>query len=653
MKTNTHPTNPGIIPIKSISKGRPFAQVTCDFITDLPISNGFDSIMVVVDHGSTKRVIFSPCTKEIDALGTAQIFIDHTYKWFGLPDSFLSDWGSQFSSKVFKELGRQLGINLKMSTAYHPQTDGETERVNQELETYLRIFCGNNPDTWAQWLALIEFCHNQQVHSVTKKSPFFLMMGYEPHDIPLGFERTHVPAAEDKMKELTRARDEALAAHELARQTIAKRSNRNFIPFQKRDQVWLEAKNLKLGYESRKFAPKREGPFDVIEVLGPVTYRLRLPQHWRIHPVFHASLLTPYHENPAHGSNYLRPPPDLISGEEQYEVEAIVNHKRSNSGMKYLVKWKRYPSSDNTWQTVNDLKDAPQILTAYRNRHRLWNIYSDMSSFRNHLFCRQQLFQIFRDEQMFRQLLDASADDQTGQILINSICYFIEFRDRLFNETANVTRIIDSIANLLLDQPFYQSFPPTEPNSSLPIPPWTLQRRQSIIQKKKKDSFRKNFSISSKKKTPKQLLQRPLSLIASLCYCHKKLLQKYLMRKFPSEQRSPSQIHLLKNRILQSFVKKNFNILHWRNQRNSVVDILKRRNPSLTWLETLLNLKKCSFNIAISVKVKVIRIQITEWTSITTLTWSMSTMTLSFTTMQLNGILPMQWKNDWSRKLQI
>ena len=187
MKVNTHPSAPNLIPIRSSPGALPFSQVTCDFITDLPICKGFDSLMVVVDHGSTKGVISIPCTKTIDATLTAQNYIDHVYKRFGLPNSFLSDRGPQFNSQVFKEMMRLLGVKTLRSTAYHPQTDGETERVNQELEIYFRIFCTNNPETWLHLNPLMEFCHNQKVHSTTKQFPFYLMMGYESTNIPLAF----------------------------------------------------------------------------------------------------------------------------------------------------------------------------------------------------------------------------------------------------------------------------------------------------------------------------------------------------------------------------------------------------------------------------------------------------------------------------------
>lgn len=121
MKVNTHPTTPPLHPIPATRRDRPFAFVTCDFITHLPASNGYNAQMVVVDHDSTKGVILCPCTEKIDAIGTAKLFHRYVYRRFGLPDVFLSDRGPQFDSKVMKELWRLIGVDGRMSTAYHPQ----------------------------------------------------------------------------------------------------------------------------------------------------------------------------------------------------------------------------------------------------------------------------------------------------------------------------------------------------------------------------------------------------------------------------------------------------------------------------------------------------------------------------------------------------
>jgi transposase InsO family protein len=174
----------------------------------------------VVDHGLTKGVVYTPCTKKIDALGTAQLFISHIWKRFGLPDTIISDRGPQFASKVFQETCKLLKIDHRMSTAYHPQTDGETERVNQELETYLRIFCANEPRKWSTYLPMAEFTHNNRAHETSKMSPFQIIYGNDPKGIPTAFPRISAPAVETRLDELMKTRQEALAAHELARQTM-------------------------------------------------------------------------------------------------------------------------------------------------------------------------------------------------------------------------------------------------------------------------------------------------------------------------------------------------------------------------------------------------------------------------------------------------
>uniref|UniRef100_A0A0W0FDD1 Tf2-1-like SH3-like domain-containing protein n=1 Tax=Moniliophthora roreri TaxID=221103 RepID=A0A0W0FDD1_MONRR len=114
---------------------------------------------------------------------------------------------------------------------------------------------------------------------------------------------------------------------ELARQKMLRREKRDLETYNIGQKVWLEGKNLTIGYPTRKLVPKREGPFEILEVLGPVTYRLKLPHQWKIHPVFHAALLTPFKETEAHGPSFMEPPPDLIEGFKEYKVEAIMGHR--------------------------------------------------------------------------------------------------------------------------------------------------------------------------------------------------------------------------------------------------------------------------------------------------------------------------------------
>ena len=162
--------------------------------------------------------------KTITAEGIAALFFHKVYLRFSVYDKVISDRGPQFTSSFARELGKLLKYDLSLSTAYHPQSDRETEWVNQEVETYLRIFCGNNPGSWADNVSHTEFAHNHRPHSVTNQSLFYLMMGYEPCALPSVISDTTTPAVETRLKTLSAAHDEALAAPELAHQVMATRT---------------------------------------------------------------------------------------------------------------------------------------------------------------------------------------------------------------------------------------------------------------------------------------------------------------------------------------------------------------------------------------------------------------------------------------------
>jgi len=216
---------------------------------------------------------------------------------------------------------------------------------------------------------MAEFAYNGRPHSVTKQTPFYLMYGSEPTGFPTAFPKTNVPAVEERVAKLLKARDDARAAHELARQVQIKRSKKNSPPFSKGDLVWLDACNLNRGYQFQKMASLREGPFKITEVLGPVTYKLQLPIQWKVHNVIHGNRLTPYRETDVHGKNFPEPPPDLINREEEYEVDSIKDHRKRGRSYQYLVVWKGY--SDETWEPEINLKNASEILQSYKRRKRL------------------------------------------------------------------------------------------------------------------------------------------------------------------------------------------------------------------------------------------------------------------------------------------
>ena len=162
---------------------------------------------------------------------------------------------------------------------YHPQTDRATERVNQEIEAYLSIFCSLFPEEWAKKLFLVKFTHNNRRHAERKHSPFKLMHGESPKTLPITFEKTKYLTIEERIHTLIHDREEALATHKLAMRRIADRQKNTFTPFKKGGLVWLDTRNIKT-MNNPKIGLQREGPFLISEVLGPLTYQLELPSNW-------------------------------------------------------------------------------------------------------------------------------------------------------------------------------------------------------------------------------------------------------------------------------------------------------------------------------------------------------------------------------------
>jgi transposase InsO family protein len=375
-KINRSPSNPSYNAIPGPESTRPFANCSMDLITDLPpitLENGtiVDALMVVVDHGLTKGVVITPCAKTLTEEGAGEILLNQVYKRFGLPDSIISDRDPRFTAKAFQELLKLLGIKSKLTTAFHPQSDGTTEQFNQEIEAYLGIYCSSNPTDWHKKTGTIEFTHNNRRHSDRTKTSFELMFGSSPIAIPTAFEHTKFPAVEDKLNALRKDREEAIAAHELARRRMIERRKSNFKPFKVDQKVWLDTRNLKTRYH-RKMAPKREGPFKIERVMGPLTFKLKLPITWRIHDMFHAALLMPYTETETHGPNFPQPPPDIDNDEERYEIETILNHRKRGRGYQYYVKWKGYDITEASWESATCFENGgEETLKRYRFRHHL------------------------------------------------------------------------------------------------------------------------------------------------------------------------------------------------------------------------------------------------------------------------------------------
>jgi hypothetical protein len=210
--------------------------------------------------------------------------------------------------------------------------------------------------------------HNNRRNTTTGLSPNQILLRYEPPLTPEISPPSNNDLVKECIRKLMENRDQATRAINEA----AKGNETILEQYHTRDQVWLKGKNLRFPHQTTKLNLKCYGPFRVIKGISPVVYQLQLPPSWNIHPVFHTSLLSPYHKTPSHGPNFSWPPPDLIDSEEEYEVEQIKAHQ--NFGrlkcLQYLIKWKGYLESDNIWENASDIH-APKITKQYHKHHPL------------------------------------------------------------------------------------------------------------------------------------------------------------------------------------------------------------------------------------------------------------------------------------------
>jgi RNase H-like domain found in reverse transcriptase/Reverse transcriptase (RNA-dependent DNA polymerase)/Integrase zinc binding domain/Chromo (CHRromatin Organisation MOdifier) domain len=366
-KNLTHHIKTPPFHIPSVINAKPFLHIAMDLITGLPKSNGFDAILTIVDHGCSQGAIFLPCTTTITGTGIAKLYLENVFRWFGLPRKIISDRDPRFTSHFGKAITQALGITQNLSTAFHPQTDGLSERKNQWVEQYLQLIC-TNQDDWARWLPMATAVHNNARNATTGFSPNTLLLGWEPPLSPDQITPTSNQKAESYVEKFQKNRLMAILALNKAASAHAPLSSK----YSQGQRVWLEGKNLPISHGMVKLSPKRYGPFLITKLISPVASQLNLPASWNIHPVFHNNLLTPYVETNAHGPNFTRPPPDLINGEAEYEVEAIRSHHYfgKNKRLQYLLKWKGYPEADNTWESEDQL-NTPELLKQYNRRHNL------------------------------------------------------------------------------------------------------------------------------------------------------------------------------------------------------------------------------------------------------------------------------------------
>jgi len=354
---------------------RPMTDLSMDFITGLPptIRRGivYDAILVIVDR-YTKLAIYIPTQSDIDAEGLADLFTEDVLRRFGRPESMVSDRGSLFTSGFWTALCGHFRIKRRLSTAFHPQTDGQTERMNQILEQYLRAYANYRQDDWIFHLPVAEFTYNNSKQSSTGMSPFYALYGYHPQPLQDDDWSCDLPniAAEERVRTLDDIRRSLEENLQKAVDSQAKYYDRKHksITFAVGDKVLLSTKNLKTWRPSKKLDNKYEGPFSIVEAVGKQAYRLKLPKSFgKTHPTFHVSLLEPYRQRPGEAPAEMQP--IVIEGEEEWEVEDILGERMIGKRKQYMVKWKDFPVYENSWVDEQDLH-APEIQEQYMTKKK-------------------------------------------------------------------------------------------------------------------------------------------------------------------------------------------------------------------------------------------------------------------------------------------
>ncbi len=345
-----------------------------DFITQLPPSKGYDAITVFVDR-LTKMTHILP-SKTTDTSQDIQRLLDRwVIRLHGCPMSIISDRDPRLTSNHWQKLCKDYGIKQCLSTSYHPQTDGQTERMNRTIEQILRMFINYNQNNWADLLPTTEFSINNSSSATTKFTPFYLNYGYNPR-IP---GTLTIPSQDAPLITMNAQIEQVKKIIETAQETQASYydQRRTEDTFNVGDMVLLKTSHLKIPISNQQKSTKLTnnyiGPYKIIEQVGNNAFKLKLPPHLnKLHPVFSIVFLKHYHNpqlNFPNREHYDFPEPEYIDGSLELEVEKILDDKiKTNKNKKthfYLIKWKGRPESEATWQKREDLTNCGEILQQY------------------------------------------------------------------------------------------------------------------------------------------------------------------------------------------------------------------------------------------------------------------------------------------------
>jgi hypothetical protein len=324
-------------------------------------------------------VHLAPCTTQVTAVELADMCYREIVRYHGVPTSIVSDRDPRFTANFWQALWALLGTKLKMSTAYHPQSDGQTENTNKTLENMLRSYVNNSLSDWDDHLVSAEIAINNSKQLSTGYSPFWLNSGQSPN-LPLStaarastLDTSVNPVANEWVRridaELERARQNLERAQNAQRKEADK--HRRAVKYTVGDNVLLSTANLTS--HNSKLRAKFIGPFPIKKVKSDVTVELELPRVMsRRHPVFHVNLLRPFTEDPTRFPNRRqvnRPVAELVDRQQEWIVERVLGERKMKNGhVQYLVLWEGWPVEDATWERASYLAHAQDMINDWKQQ---------------------------------------------------------------------------------------------------------------------------------------------------------------------------------------------------------------------------------------------------------------------------------------------
>jgi hypothetical protein len=316
--------------------------------------------------------IYLLCRKDIDSPELARLCFEHVICKRGVPDNIVTDRGTQFTSRFWTRVCSHFSTDHRLSTAFHPQTDGQTESQNQTMEQYLQAFCNYEQDNWVELLPLAELACNNAIHASTRMTPFWAKYHYHP---VMQFKAPKQPTS---LKSEIQADTFAAGLEEIhqtlrrnlqeaqARQT--KYAGGKEVVFEVEDKVGLSTRHFRTTRPSKKLDYKRTGPYTVSKVINKNAYKLDLPYTIRKHNVFHVSLLDRY-TPPTAGQPPAEPRPTIVDDSDKWEVDRILDSKRRYQKLHYVVQWAGYSYAQTSWKAMENLGNAQVLFDEFHREH--------------------------------------------------------------------------------------------------------------------------------------------------------------------------------------------------------------------------------------------------------------------------------------------